>query len=185
MRKTLLPLLLTMTACDQLYVEAIVPRLCQNLKGQVFSIPADVRAEYAKLPPELQQNYEFAKTFDFDMALELPAELQQLEARFSLSSITLTAVAPTTDFGFLTSASVTLIPATATGLAPYTISYERQTPHPAEIVWLGDHTDLSPYVRSGGLQYALALVGSLPEGDVVADVEACASATVKVNYFAQ
>jgi hypothetical protein len=185
MRVPLLAALLTLTACDQLYVEAVVPKLCQHLDEQHFVIPPEVRARYAQLPQELQQSYQMEKSFDFDLALQLPAELQKAEAKFSLSSVRLTAVAPTADFGFLDSASVTLQPNAESSLEAHTFTYERQVAHPAEIVWDGESFDLEPYLEAGGLKYSLALVGTLPEGDIVADVDACASASVKVNYLAR
>ena len=183
MRVPLLAALLTLTACDQLYVEAVVPKLCQHLDEQHFVIPPEVRARYDQLPPEMQQSYEMAKSFDFDLALQLPAEFQKADAKFSLSSVRLTAHAPTTDFGFLDSASVTLEPNAQSSLESHTFTYERQVARPTEIVWDGDGFDLEPYLEAGGLKYSLALVGTLPESDIVADVDACASATVRVNYL--
>jgi len=185
MRVPLLAALLLLTACDQLYLEAVVPELCQHLDSQHFVVPPEVRARYAQLPPELTKDYELARTFDFDVAVQLPAELQKVDARFALTYVRITAVAPTKSFGFLSSASITLEPDPASGLAPYTMSYERSEPNPTEILWHGDNYDLGPYLKAGGLKYSLAMVGTLPEDDVVANVDACASAAVRVNYLAQ
>lgn len=185
MRLTLLASLLVMTGCDQLFIEAAVPELCQHLDRQQFVIPPEVRAQYAALPPEIAQDYELAKSFDFDVALELPSELRNLDARFALTYVKITAVAPTTDFGFLTSASITLEPSSTSGLEPYTVSYERLTAAPTEILWQGDNHDLSAYLKAGGLKYSLALVGSLPDDDITADVDACVSAAIRLNYLAQ
>lgn len=184
MRVPLLAVLFILTSCDQLFVEANVPELCQHLDRQQFRVPPEVRAQYAQLPPGQTEDYELAKTFDFDVAFKLPAELRKIDACFSLTYVKLTAVAPTTDFGFLTSASITLVPATESALSPYTMSYEREAAAPKEIVWHGDKTDLTPYLRAGVLRYSLVMVGHLPDEDVTADVDVCASATVKFNYLA-
>lgn len=185
MRLTLLASLLVFAGCDRLFVEAAVPELCQHLDRQQFVIPPEVRAQYAKLPPGLTQDYELAKSFDFDVALELPPELRNLDSNFALTYVKITAVAPTTDFGFLTSASFTLEPSSASNLAPYTVSYERSTSAPTEILWQGENHDLSAYLKAGGLKYSLALVGSLPNDDVTADVDVCVSAAFRLNYLAQ
>jgi hypothetical protein len=185
MRRTLLATLLILTGCDQLYVEAVVPELCQHLDRQQFVVPPEVRARYALLPAEVTRDLELAKTFDFDVAVQLPAELKSIDARFALTYVKITAVAPTTDFAFLTSASITLEPGASSTLTPYTMSYQRQTAAPKEILWQGDNYDLSAYLKAGDLKYSLSMVGSLPDQDVTADVDACASAAVKVNYLAQ
>jgi hypothetical protein len=185
MRLALLTAALALTACDQLYVEAQVPNLCQHLAGQRFTVPPEVRAQYALLPPALTSAYELDKSFEFDVSVQVPSELQHLESRFTLTSVRITAVAPTTDFGFLQSASVTLEAPTAAGLAPHAIEYQRTTAHPTELVWSGDNFDLSPYLATGTLRYTVAMVGTLPDGDVAADIEVCASAAVKLNYLQQ
>ena len=184
MRVPLLAALFTLTACDQLYVEAVVPELCQHLDRQSFVVPPEVRARYAQLPAELTQDYSLEKTFAFDVTVELPSELKKIDTRFSLTYVRLTAIAPA-NFGFLTSATITVEPPKSSSLEPYTINYARQTPNPTEILWQGDHLDLSPYLRVGDLQYAVSMVGSLPDEDVVADVDACLAAAAKLNYLAQ
>jgi hypothetical protein len=184
MRVPVLVALLSLTACDQLYLEATVPSLCQHLDGQRFAVPAEVRAKYALLPPEMQSGLEVARTFDFDVSLQVPPELQKLEAHFSLTSVTLTAADEATDFGFVESASVTLEAPAESGLSPHTFSWVRAADAHRQVSWNGDGFDLGPYLKTGTLRYALTMVGRLPDTDVVADVDACASAGVKFNYLA-
>ena len=183
MRLALLAAALALTACDQVYLEAQVPDLCQHLANQTFAIPPELRARYAQLPPELTQAFELGKSFDFDVSVQVPAELQHLQSRFTLTSIRITAVQPTTDFGFLQSARVTLEAPTDGTLAPHTLEYQRATPHPTEVLWNGEAFDLGPYLATGTLRYTVALVGTLPDTDVGADLEVCASAAVRLNYL--
>lgn len=182
-RLALLAAALALSACDQVYLEAEVPNLCQKLAGQTFVIPPELRARYALLPPALAQGIEVGKSFDFDLAVQVPPELQQLESRFTLTSVRITAVAPSTDFGFLQSASVTLEAPSDATLPPHTIDYQRATPRPTEVLWQGQDFDLGPYLRSGSLRYTVSMVGTLPETDVGADIEVCASAAVRLNYL--
>ncbi len=52
------------------------------------------------------------------------------------------------------------------------------------LLWNGrDLRDVAAYLQSGDLQYQVSLTGSLPAGDVVVDVEACAEATVRLEYL--
>jgi hypothetical protein len=185
MRVPVLVALFSLTACDQLYLEATVPSLCQHLEGQRFAVPAEVRAKYALLPPEMQSGLEVGRTFDFDVSLQVPAELQSMQTRFSLTSVVVTAADGVTTFGFLDSAEVTLEAAGESGLEPHTFSYVRDTAEPTRVAWAGDDFDLSPYLRTGTLRYALSLTGRLPESDLLLDVDACAAASVKFNYLAQ
>lgn len=113
----------------------------------------------------------------------MPPELQQLETRFTLNSVRITAVAPTTDFGFVHSARVTLEAPTDASLPPYSIEYTRATAAPTEVSWQGQDLDLGPYLRTGSLRYTVAMVGTLPDTDVAADIEVCASAAVRLNYL--
>jgi hypothetical protein len=185
MRLPILAAALALTACDQLYLEAQVPDLCQRLATQRFSIPAELRDRYLQLPPELANGIELGKSFDFDVNVQVPPELQHLESRFTLTSVRITAAAPTQDFGFLQSARMTLEAPTETALAPHTIEYARTEAHPTEILWQGENFDLGPYLSTGTLRYTVALVGSLPDTDVAADIEVCASAAVRLTYLPQ
>jgi hypothetical protein len=185
MRLTLLAAALTLCACDQLSVEAQVPAICQTLTNQKFSIPPELRAAYALLPPSMRSGYELGKTFDFDLPVEAPAGLQGLESRFTLTSVRLTAAAPTVDLGFMQSVRVTLEPPANSALPAHTIEYVRTTPNPTEALLDGAGFDLAPYLASGSLRYTLAMVGTLPDTDLAVDVEICAAALVRFSYLPQ
>jgi hypothetical protein len=176
---------LSLTACDQLYLEASVPNLCQHLEKQKFSVPPEVRARYEQLPVELRNGLEVGRTFDFDVSLQVPAELQGIQSRFALTNVTVKAVDSTPDLGFIDSAAVTIEAPESSGLPPHTFSYERTAENPVQVTWAGDDFDLSPYLHTGTLRYALSMAGRLPEGDVLVDIDACASAAVKLNYLQQ
>lgn len=176
---------LVLTGCDQLYLEAQVPALCQHLDHQSFAIPAELRARYEQLPVEMRTGLELARTFDFDVKMQVPPELQHLESRFALSSVTVTAVDGTPDLGFVEAASVSLQGPDDSSLAPHTFSYQRTEAAPKRVLWRGEDFDLSPYLQTGTLRYAVSMTGTLPEKDVVVDIDACASASVKVNYLQQ
>jgi hypothetical protein len=185
MRVPLFVVLVTLTACDQLYLEAQVPNLCQHLSNQKFAVAPEVRARYEQLPAAMRNGLEVGRTFDFDVSLAVPVELQNLQSRFSLTSVTVTAVGTTRDLSFVDSAEVKL-EAPAANLPAHTFTYERQTQAPtSSVTWAGDDFDLSAYLNTGTLRYSLSLTGSLPAGDVLVDIDACASAELKLNYLAQ
>lgn len=185
MRVPLLVVLFTLTACDQLYLEAQVPNLCQHLPKQKFTVAPEVRARYEQLPVAMRNGLEVGRTFDFDVSLAVPAELQNLQSRFSLTSVTVTAVGPTLDLSFVDSAEVRL-EAPSANLPAHTFTYERQVQAPTtSVTWAGDDFDLSGYLHTGTLRYSLSLAGRLPAGEVLVDVDACASAELKLNYMAQ
>jgi hypothetical protein len=164
-----------LSGCNQLlFVEGQVDSLCQHLPKQVF--PRPITGANADGQVVL------GHSFDFDVSVQLPSDLQAMNPVVSLSNVTLTAAAGS-DFGFVDAAKVTLTPPTGSGLAEHTIvDYTRATAAPTVIQLVGDTVDLAPYLKTGTLTYAVSMQGSMPTADVVADVDACASATVKFNY---
>lgn len=186
MRVSLLALALCVPlfSCDQLMaLDATVPSLCQHLDGQTFSIPPAVRARYALFPDEMKSGIALSRTFDFDVSVQVPPELSKLEASFKLTSVKLTATQG--DFGFVDSAQLTLEGPNGSTLAPETISYTRSEVAPKVVEWNGDGRDLAPYLATGTLRYAVTMVGSLPPGDVVTNIDACASAAFSFKYLQQ
>lgn len=179
---------LTLSACgsfDPFFVEAQAQSICQHIPNQRFQIPEDVRAQFALLPPEMQSaGIEVSRTFDFDVSAQVPAELKDMiNLQFKLTSIKLTAKAESVDLGFVQEAHVTLQPAAGTTLEQRTFDYVRAAPQPRVVSWNGDAFDVAAYLQSGNLKYVVSLTGTLPEGDVVVDVDACAEAGARFDYL--
>jgi hypothetical protein len=170
---------------DPFFVEAKAAAICQHVPNQRFQVPDDVRAQFALLPPEMQAaGVEVSRTFDFDISAQLPPELKDMvDLNFNLTSIKLTATAESTDLGFVQEAHVTLQPAAGTTLAQRQFDYVRTQPQPRVVTWNGDAFDVAAYLQSGNLKYLVSLTGTLPAGDVVVDVEACAEAGARLNYL--
>ena len=173
--------LLALSACgsfDPFFVEAQAQAVCQHIPNQRFQVPADVRAQFALLPPEMQSaGIEVSRTFDFDVSAQVPTELKDMvDLQFKLTSIKLTARTDSIDLGFVQEAHVTLQPAAGTSLEQRTFDYVRAVPQPRVVSWNGDAFDVAAYLQSGNLKYVVSLTGTLPEGDAVVDVDACAAA---------
>lgn len=184
LRSSLLAAAMFLVGCDDpFYAEAKVSSVCQHLPGQRFTIPQELRDQYAQLPPEMRQNFQVERTFDFNVASQLPAETSQLlEARLALNSVRLT-VAEGQDLGIIEEAHLQLKPSQQSGLAARQFDYVRSEAAPRTVSWNGDAFDLTAYLESGNLEYTVSLVGGLPEGDLVVDIDACVEAAVKVNYL--
>lgn len=185
-RTLILSSLVVLAGCNgnPFFVEAQTAALCQHLSGQRFQVPSDVRAQVEALPPELQHGVSVSRTFAFDVNAQLPPELEQMsDLQFALTSITLTAVQDSVDLGFVDEAHVTLQPAAGSSLVARQFDYSRTEEAPRVVRWDGEAFDVAAYLQSGDLQYQVALVGELPAGDVVVDVEACAAASIRVQYL--
>jgi hypothetical protein len=165
-------------------VQAEIPSICQHLENQTFSIPPAVRARYQLFPAEMQSGVALSHTFDFDVTVQVPAELSKLQASFLLTSVKLTAINDA-DFGFVDSAQLTLEGPDGSALAPTVISYEKTEAVPKVVTWKGAGLDLAPYLQSGSLRYAVTMVGGLPPTDLVVNVDACASAAFSLDYLKQ
>lgn len=179
---------LLLAACgqpfDPFFVEARASAVCQRLEGQKFQVPSEVRAAWANLPPQLQQGVSLDRTFDFDVNAQLPPELEDLvNMRVALTSVKLTAVTPETNFGFIDEGHLALVPAPASGLEARSFDYVRDEAAPRVIAWSGQAFDVAAYLQSGTLKYTVSLTGTLPPTDLVVDVEACAEATLRLDYL--
>lgn len=188
MRHALLASALLLTACgnpfDPFFIEAKAAAVCQRLEGQKFQVPSEVRAAWANLPPQLQQGLSLDRTFDFDVNAQLPAELEDMvNMRVALTSVKLTAVNPEANFGFIDEAHLALVPAATSGLASRSFDYARSEEAPRAISWGGQAFDVAAYLQSGSLKYTVSLMGTMPPADLVVDVEACAEATVRLDYL--
>lgn len=171
-------------SADPFFLEAKAVAVCQHLPGQRFRVPADVREQYARLPPAMQQGLEFERTFDFDVKAELPPETgAMLEAHFALTSVRMTTVNATDDLGFVDEAQLQVQPQASSGLVARVFDYARTEAAPRSIHWSGEAFDVAAYMQSGHLTYTVSLVGSLPPGDVLVDIDACAEVAVKLDYL--
>lgn len=167
---------------DPFVLEARAAAVCQHLPAQRFEVPSSLREQYALLPAGMQRGLELERTFLFDVRPELSPEAEaMLEARFALTSVRLTTVNEAEHLGFLEEAHLRLQPPAASGLEARTFDYVRTEAAPRTISWNGEAFDLADALGSGTLAYSVALVGSLPPGDVVVDLEACAQAAVTLD----
>ncbi len=166
---------------DPFVLEARAAAVCQRLPGQRFQVPTAVRTQYALLSQEFQHGVEVERTFVFDVRAELPPEVDaMLETHFELTSIRLTTVNAEDDLGFLDEAHLRIEPRT-TSLEARSFDYVRTEEAPRSVSWSGESFELSEYLQAGTLAYSIALEGSLPPGDVIVDVEACAEVAVKLD----
>ncbi|MFZ5441512.1 MAG: hypothetical protein ACOZQL_16010 [Myxococcota bacterium] len=185
-RPLILSSLVVLAGCtgNPFFIEAEAASICQHLTGQRFQVPTDVRQQLEALPEELRSHVAVSRTFAFDVTAQLPVELQQMsDLDFALTSISLTAVQDSVDLGFVDEAHVTLQPGTNSSLPARQFDYLRTEEAPRTVRWDGESFDVAAYLQSGDLQYQVSLVGGLPDGDVVVDVEACAAATIRVQYL--
>lgn len=185
-RTALLAAALLFVGCsdDLFFLEATAAAVCQHLPGQRFEVPAEVREQYARLPSAMQQGIELERTFDFDVKAQLPPETEaMMETHFALTSIRLTTVNAADDLGFIDEAHLQLKPQAASGLEERVFDYVRTEAAPRSVHWNGEAFDVAEYVQSGNLKYTVSLVGSLPPGDVLVDIDACAEVAVKLDYL--
>ena len=178
-------LVLFLTACDDpFFVQAKAAAVCQRLENQKFQVPTELREAFMQLPPEMRQGVSLARTFDFDVNAELPAEYRELVAmKVQLTSVKLTVVNDGADLGFIDEGHLQLEPGAQSGLAARSFDYVRAEEAPKSISWQGEAFDVASYLQSGTLKYTVSLTGTLPPCDLVVNVEACAAATVDVDYF--
>ena len=178
-------LFVALAGCDDpFFVEAKAVSVCQHLTHQRFGIPSDVRAQVEALPAGMRAGLEVSRVFDFDVAAKLPADLQaMLDSRVKLTSITITSSSGEGDLGFVDEAHVTLQPAPESGLETRQFDYVKSEAAPRRVSWSGEAFDVAAYLESGNLRYLVSLVGAVPEGDIVVDIEACAEAAVTLDYL--
>jgi hypothetical protein len=177
-------LLLVGCANDPFFLEAKATEVCQHLPNQPFRVPSELREQYARLPPAMQQGLQLERTFDFDVSANLPPETAaMLDSRFALTSIRMATVNPDEHLGFIDEARLELHPGERTGLRSRDFEYVRTEAAPRAVSWNGEAFDVAAYLESGSLKYTVYLVGSLPPGDVVVDIDACAQVAVKVDYL--
>jgi hypothetical protein len=167
---------------DPFVLQARAAAVCQHLPAQRFAVPASTRAQYALLPEAMQQGLQLERAFAFDVRAELPPELQaMLETQFALTSVRLTTVNAEDHLGFLEEAHLRLQPPPSSGLESRAFDYVRAEAAPRTVAWSGESFELTDYMQAGTLEYSVSLVGSLPPGDVVVDLEACAEVAVKLD----
>lgn len=184
LRTTLLVAALLLPGCTEnpFVLQARAVAVCHHVPAQRFEVPARVREEFARLPEAMQHGLALERTFEFDVRAEMPPELAELmETRFALTSIRLTTVNAADDLGFIDEAHLQLEPGASSDLEHRVFDYLRTEPRPRSVVWNGEAFDVARYVDSGTLKYTVSLVGSLPRGDVVVDLDACAEVAVKLN----
>lgn len=158
--------------------------VCQHLPAQRFEVPAGMRAASAQLPEAMQHGLAFERTFDFDVRAQVPPELAaMMDTHFALTSIQLTTVSSADDLGFIEQAHLQLNPQASSGLPERVFDYLRTELRPRCVAWNGEAFDVAGYVLSGNLGYTVSLVGTLPPGDVVVDLDACAEVAVKLDYL--
>lgn len=185
-RSSLLGALLLLAACaNPFFIEAKAAALCQHAPAQRFEITPEMRAQFAQLAPTMRQGMGLERTFDFDVSAQLPAEFKEMvELRLSLTSVRLTASHQGENLGFVDEAHLQLLPSAEGNLAVRQFDYVRTQEAPVSVTWNGQGLDLASYLHSENhLRYSVSLVGGLPPGDLVVDLDACAEAEAKANYL--
>ena len=158
------------------FLQAQAASVCQHLSAQHFELPRDVRGVFARQPLAMQRGIALERTFEFDVRAEVPAETAaKLETHFALTSVRLSTVNAADDLGFVDEAHLQV--------GDRVFDYLRTEAAPRSVAWNGEAFDIAGYVQSGNLAYTVSLVGALRPGDVVVDVEACASVAVKLDYL--
>ncbi len=186
MRSSLVVAALVFTGCaeDPFFLEAKSVAVCQHLPAQRFQVPGELREQYARLPPAMQQGLQLERTFDFDVSADLPSETAaMLDSSFALTSIRMSVVNAEDHLGFVDEAHLQLQPGAGSGLEARVFDYVRAETEPKAIAWNGSAFDVAAYLESGNLKYTVSLVGSLPPGDVLVDIDACAAVKVKLDYL--
>lgn len=186
LRLPLLAVAMALVGCaeDPFFIEGKASEVCQHLPAQRFGVPREVREAYARLPVAMQQRVLLERTFDFDVSAELPPETEEmLKAQVSLTAVRLAVVDPSDDLGFIDEAHFQLHPGAGSALEAQTFDYVRSEEAPRTVTWAGQAFDVAAYLASGSLRYTMSLVGSLPPGDVVVDIDACAAVSVKLDYL--
>lgn len=169
---------------DPFFLEAKSVAVCQHLKAQRFQVPSELREQYERLPPAMRQGIELERTFDFDVSADLPPETAaMLESRFALTSIRMSVVNAEDHLGFVDEAHLQLRAGASSGLEQRVFDYVRTEAEPRLIAWDGSAFDVAAYLESGNLKYTVSLVGSLPQADVLVDIDACAEVKVKLDYL--
>lgn len=171
-------------AFDPFFIEAKAAAVCQRLEGQTFQVPTEVRAAWDQVPASMRQGISLDRTFDFDVNAQLPAEVKDLvNMRVALTSVKITVTNPEANFGFIDEAHLALVPVPESGLESRNFDYVRAEAEPRVISWNGQAFDVAAYLESGTLKYNVSLVGTMPPADLVVNVEACAEATLRLDYL--
>jgi hypothetical protein len=185
MRMVLLVGLGLLSGCNQLFIEGHVSALCQHLSAQTFQVAITNTATSALAGANQLKSASVAKTFAFDIAVQLPTALSRADFTATLSHVSISASGPTADFGFINGVTVTLQTPPNSALPEHTVvSYTKDSDAgaPRSFNVVGDGFDLAPYLEAGVMSYRVTLDGRAPMEPVTADVEACAEVSVHDNY---
>jgi hypothetical protein len=99
-----------------------------------------------------------------------------------LTSIDVTAHAPTRDLAFIDEARVVLLPPESSALERRELAYRRETAAPRSIGWRGEPLDLMPWLEASMLRLSLAFVGHVPTEDaVVVDLDVCGEGSLAMT----
>ncbi len=176
--------LVALSGCNQIfYVEAEASALCQAWPSQRFAISDALRAQLAELPPAMMPQMEIAQGYEFDVNVQLPPELEKAHTSIKLNSVTMSTSDQSKHFGMIDSAKITLEPPAGSTVPRRSVEYVRSADEPKEIVLGGEDFELLPYITNGTIKYNMAVVGTFRDMEVNADIEACATASVRLNYL--
>lgn len=170
-----------LTACpDLVWLEARAEAVCHHLPAQRFELPPDARGQAQETFGDV---IEVARDFVFDVRGGLSPELQAAAStRVRLTSVDVTAQAPTQHFGFVDEARVVLLPPEGSALQRRELAWVREAEEPRAIGWRGEPLDVMAWLEAGALRFSLAFVGRVPEEEaLVAAVDVCAEASVALT----
>jgi hypothetical protein len=159
---------------DVLTLEGGIHRLCQRLPAQRFGVPPIPFDSTAVNAVQLERQ------FDFDVVAEWPQPLDRAALEVELQTVRLVAVSHG-GFSSVRSAMVKLVPPATSSLPAQRVENPIATERTLE--FQGNGLSLAPYLESGVLSYAVTLAAaSIPQAELAADVEACASVSLRWAY---
>jgi hypothetical protein len=185
MRTNLLSALLLLSGCNQIFfVEASTSAICKHFPNEEFGFDDATIAQLSQMPASQIPAMEVTKPYVLDVgSLELPAELGDAEKKAVLTGIRLEVSDPAKNFGSIDAAKIVVAPPPGSALEPHVLTYTRTEAAPKEIVLPGGDLDLTPFMNEQSVHYTVTILGRFASERVVADVDACAAASVRLNYL--
>jgi hypothetical protein len=174
LRNALFPavLLLALPGCDNLlFAEVEQPEVCKTLPDQLFD------------------GSTYSQTLSVDIGEDLPgfdvSSPEGLDSVFRLTRVDFIAKTGITDFDFVDSAKITVLPPEGTDLPEVqVIDFQREGATTGTVSMTGTNdVDLYAYLTQGRVFVNAALVGRLPDDEWSMDMKICLYAKVTADYL--
>ncbi len=153
-----------------LMAEVEQPEVCKTLPDNVFS------------------GSEYTKTMEINVSEQLPGldvtSPTGVQSTFFFNRVDFIAKSGITDFDFVDSAKISVLPPDGSDLPPVAvIDFTRTEPSGTTLSMVGSSKiDLYQYLTAGVVKVEAALTGRLPSTDWSMDIKPCLYAKVKANY---